>query len=420
MNPSVFAVVLALSAPPEPGEWPQWRGPHRTGEAVGARLPAKWGTNPPPPRWSSFVGEGYSSPVVKSGRVFILGRDKEDRETCLCFDADSGKPVWSHAYPAGKPQTLQAGAGPKSTPTVDRDRVYMLGIGGMFHCLDVETGRVLWKHDFAAAFWGQKKDPNGYDAWFPPAGSAASAVVEGERVIVPVGGPNGGAITAFDRRTGAVVWKGLTDRSSYGSPVVADLAGTRQLVGFTGLRMVGLDVADGKLLWEHPFPAFVEQTMLTPVVWKDLVIVGGENKSTVALRIEKREGTFRPKVVWRAEDLKAYLTTPVVVKDHLVGLDNRLHRLVCVSLATGEMTWESKRIGEYASLVVAGDKILALNEVGELYVLSADPKNFVQVAKWKLGKGAGTWSHLALVGSRLFVKDADHLHCYDLADVTGR
>jgi outer membrane protein assembly factor BamB len=308
-----------------------------------------------------------------------------------------------------------AGRGPKSTPTVDGDRVYMLGLGGMFHCLEIRTGRVLWKRDFAHEFWGVKKDPANDDAWFPACGMAASALVVGPHVIVPVGGDKAGAFAAFSRQTGEIVWGAPFERSSYGSPIRTKLAGVDQLVGFTGLRMIGLNLDTQTLLWDYPFPAQFEQTILTPVLWRDRVIIGGEWRPTVALQITRREDQIVTREVWRSSALKAYIVTPVVIKDRLIGVDDHSKRLVCIDLLTGKRIWESPRIGRYVSLVAVGEQLLVLNEKGMLTVVAATASQFRPRGSWQVSKAGGTVSHLAVAGSRLYVKDRTHLHCFDLA-----
>jgi outer membrane protein assembly factor BamB len=415
---SVLPILLALTASLLQGnQWPQWRGPQRDGVAVGARLPRKWPTKWPAPAWSRFVGEGYSSPVIAGNRVFIQGRPAEGRESCLCFDAGSGKLLWKREYPCSfVPPDANAGRGPNSTPTVDGDRVYMLGLEGMFHCLEIRTGRVLWKRDFAKEFWGVEQDAAGDDAWFPACGMAASALVVGANVIVPVGGAKAGAFAAFHRQTGALVWAALPERSSYGSPIRATLAGADQLVGFTGQRMVGLDLASRELLWEYPFPAMYEQTILTPVLWRDRVIIGGEARPTVALQITRQDDRVLSREVWRSSALNAYLVTPVVMKDHLIGLDDRSRRLVCLDLLSGKRAWESPRIGRYVSLVSAGEQILALDEHGRLLIVAATAREYRPRGSWMVSRAAGTFfTQLAVAASRLYVKDRTHLHCFDLA-----
>lgn len=402
-------------------DWPQWRGVHRDGEAGRSSLPKEWPTAVPPPAWTASVGEGYSSPVIANGRVYVMGRDPNSMETCLCFDASTGKPIWKHAYSTSyHPPDPRAGDGPKSTPTFDRDRVYFLGLGGMFTCLDAATGKELWKHDFAKEYFGVEKDMDGVDSWFPPCGNAASAIVEGNTVIVPVGGKKGGSFAGFDRQTGEVVWKALAERSSYGSPMIADLAGFHQLVGFTGLRMVGLNLSSHTLLWEKPFPAMFEQTITTPIIWKDRVIVTGEQKPTFALSVAPKAGErlLEVKELWSNPDLKAYLTSPIVFKDHLVGVDSMGHRLVCIDLASGKTDWTSPRVTGYVSLVTAGDRILAMTSSGEMIMVRADAASYEELGRWKLSSAGDVWSHLAMAGGKLYIKDKQSLICYDLSAKT--
>jgi outer membrane protein assembly factor BamB len=407
---------LVLTGALQAGDWPQWRGPGRDGRAPDAQLPTTWPADPPKPLWKVAVGEGYSSPVIADGRLFIMGRVGDEKEVCYGFDASNGNLLWKHDYDAPyKPPDLTAGRGPKSTPLVDGDRVYMLGLGGMFHCFEARTGRIVWKRDFAKEYWGVEKDKDGDDAWWPACGAACSALVDGTHLVMPVGGKKAGAFTAFDKKTGDILWTSLPDRSSYGSPLLVPLAGSRQLVGFTGLRMVGLDPAGGQLLWEYPFPCKFEQTVLTPVIWKDLVVFGGEAKPTVALRIEKKGQQVTQTVAWTSKDLRAYLTSPVAFKDHLVGLSHFRKQLVCLDLAGGKTKWTEDDFGDYASLVVAGEQLLVLNGDGELHVLEANPDKFVRRARWQVSDEGPTWSHLAVVGNRLYIKDKQHLFCLDVA-----
>lgn len=412
----LLALSLTVSLAAHAAEWNQWRGPNRDGTAPDAKLPTKWPAAFPAPKWKSMVGIGYSAPVISGGKVFVMGREEDKREVCLAFDASTGKPLWRQAYVSTyAPPDPTAGKGPNSTPTVDKDRVYMLGLGGMFHCLDVNTGKILWKHDLAKEYWGVVKDKLGEDAWRPPCGASASALVEGNAVILPVGGRKAGAFTAFDRNTGKLLWKALTDRSSYASPLLGTLAGTPQVVGFTGTRMVGIHDKDHSLLWEYPFTAMYEQTIVSPVVWNNHVIVCGEAKPTNAIQIVKESSKITQKPAWQNADLSAYLSTPIVFKDHLLGFAQRGSRLVCVELATGKTTWTSPRMGKlFVSLVVAGDQILAMSDSGKLHVLAANPKEFTQIGEWQLAEPGTVWSHLAVVGNRLYVKDKEHLSCYEL------
>jgi hypothetical protein len=177
--------------------------------------------------------------------------------------------------------------------------------------------------------------------------------------------------------------------------------------------MTGLSL-NGNLLWDHPFEAAFEQTMLTPVVWKDLVLVGGEGKPTVALRIEKRDGILTPSQAWSNPQLRSYLTTPVMFRDHVVGHNYPRRELVCVSLATGRTAWTQLSMGKHASIIRAGTDLLVLTYEGELHVLEAKPEKFIRKARWKLPVKGPVWAHLSVAGSRLYVKDHTDLHCFDL------
>ena len=274
------------------------------------------------------------------------------------MNAGTGKMLWQTIYPCKyTPTDVTAGFGPKSTPTVDGDRVYMLGVAGVFHCFEAAAGKVLWKHDLRRRVLGRGQGPVGRRRLFHllrgrrlaariPARRREHEKKDGGCVLLPVGGKKAGAMTAFDRRDGKVVWKSpLTDRSSYASPMFATLAGVRQIVGFTGLRMVGLRPDDGSLLWDHPFPADYEQTIITPVIWKDRVIVAGERKPTIALEVVKADGKLTTKTAWSNPQLRCYVSSPVMFKDHLVGLNSR-NQLVCVDLSTGKTAWAGGNFGD--------------------------------------------------------------------------
>jgi len=394
-------------------DWPNWRGPNRDGVAPGVTLPAKWPAEPPKEKWKAHVGLGYSGAAIAGGKVFILGRE-EKNERCLAFDEQTGKELWKLEYPEPfQAPDPTAGKGPNSTPTVDGDRVYMFGLGGKLHCFNTADGKILWQHDCKKEYWGVKVSFLG-DDWFPPCGASASPMVDGDNVLIPIGGAKAGAFTAFNRKSGEIVWKALDDRSSYASPTIASPGGVKQLIGFTGTRMVGLRYSDRELLWDVPFKTRFEQTIISPVVWKDLVIIAGEAKATTAVRIKESGGKVTHEIAWTSDDLKCYLTTPILFSNHLVGYDTRTSRLICLSMDTGETAWTSPRIsGKYHSLVLAGDAIFCLNSEGDLTVCKASTKDFTEVVKWVMAE-KGTWAHLALANNRLYVKGKENLYCYEL------
>ncbi len=414
-----LALTLALAL--HAADWPQWRGPNRDGHAPGAQLPVKWPVEAPKPKWTTDVGLGYSGAAIAGGKVFIHtrdeGKDGKAEECCLCLDAATGKKLWSIPYECKfvAPDPT-AGKGPNATPTVDRDRVYFLGLGGMLTCAEIASGKVLWQHDCDKEYWGAKFTSDGDDAWFPPCGASASALVDRDTVIVPVGGKKAGAVTGFDRNTGKLLWSALEDRSSYASPMIASPGGVKQIIAFTGLRMVGLRHSDRELLWDHAVPTKYEQTIVSPVVWKDRVVIGGEAKPTVALKLSPgdKKDTVKKEIAWKNEELRMYLPTPVLLGDHLIGFDYRTGKLVCVKLEDGSTAWTSPALNtKHVSLIVVGDVLLVLTLEGQLLAAKVSTEDYSPLAKWKVSE-KGTYAHLALVGNTLFVKGPEKLLCYEL------
>lgn len=417
MTRFLLSLSFTLALTPAIGaDWPQWRGPNRDGHALGARLPAQWSENAPKPSWRAKIGEGYAGASVAGGKVFIIGRDNAKKiERAYCFDLVSGKQLWEFRYdsPFNAPDPT-AGRGPNATPTTDGDRVYFFGLSGMLTCADIATGKVLWQHDCLKEFWGVEIRGDGDDAWFPPCGASASPLVDGKVVIVPVGGKKAGTFTGFDRDSGKIVWKALDERSSYASPIIASPGGVKQIVAFTGLRMVGLRHSDRELLWDEPFKARYEQTIVSPVVWKDRVVIGGESKPTLCAKLTPDGSKLKKELAWKSDDLKMYTVSPVMVNDHLIGFDYRTGRLACIAMKNGETMWTSPALGtKHLSLAAIGNTLLVLTREGNLIVARVSEKEYEQMAKWKVSE-KGTWAHLAVTGNRLLVKGPEDLMCYEL------
>jgi outer membrane protein assembly factor BamB len=400
-------LLLAVTAVAR-ADWPQYRGAKRDGHAT-ATFPATWPATMPVPVWTRSVGEGQGGVAVAGGRVYVIGRMKNE-EVATALDAVTGELKWEKAEPVDyKAPDPSAGDCPRTTPCVDGDRAYFLGVAGALVCRDLKTGKPLWQHALKREFWGVEKDKDGDDAWAPPCGCATCPLIDGKQIILSVGGKKAGTLTAFDRATGSILWRSPEkDRGSYSSPIVATVGGTRQVVAFTGLRLGGFTPAGGKPLWDRPFKAKFEQTILTPIAYKDTVIYGGEGRATIALKVAGGKVTQ----AWTNDDLKAYTTTPVVFGNHLVGLNSR-GDLVCVNADDGKTAWVRKAVSNYhGSLVVADKRVLLLTSRGELLVFAADPTKFTQEAKWKVSENTPCWGHLAVDGPRVFVRDKTDVLCY--------
>jgi outer membrane protein assembly factor BamB len=405
---SVLAGLIAsstLGAPTGASDWPQWRGRNRDGVAVGAELPETW-PEKLPVRWRVATGRGYSSPVVAGGRVYIMER-ADGAEVVRSLDVLDGATVWRHAYALD--YTVHRNAGrhgnwPKATTTVTGGRVFSFGISGVLTALNAETGVVVWKRDLGAEL-----------KCMPTFGVAASPLVENDLVILPVGDEaNAGAIMAFRAADGKTAWRSVRDGPSYASPIAADLAGIRQVVTFTANHLAGVALADGKELWTYPFKLPWNETIVTPLVWKGMVVCAGRNRGgTRLLAVRRRDGTVVVEEVWK-QDAPVYMSSPVIRGDAYFAVEHRTGRLFCLKLADGSLAWKAGTYGDYASLVLAGDRILMLDSKGTLTVFAATASAYREVASIRVADTA-TYAHLVVVGSRLYVRSSEELVCFDVS-----
>lgn len=397
-----FAVVLLVlgGAGHARADWPQWRGPARDGLAAAPRRPA-WPAALRP-AWKVEVGIGHSSPVVSGARVFQFSR-QADEETLEAFEVASGRRVWRQAYPAPYRLNMAAyshGKGPKSTPAVAAGRVFTFGIGGILSAHDAASGRLIWRKDFAREF----------PATSPLYGAAQSPVVDGGRVIVHVGGPGDGALTAFDAATGAVAWAWTGDGPAYASPIVAEIGGVRQVVTFTEAMLIGVSADTGQLLWKLPFTTTYDQNAVTPVINGDTIVFSGVDHPVKAVRIGRRGSAWAAFPLWENAEVAAYMSTPVLVGGRIFGLSHRRKgQLFCLDAATGRTVWLADgRQGDNAALVAAAGAVLALTTEGQLLVIDPAAPTFTVVRSYAVADRP-TWAHLAVLDDGVLVKDVDTL-----------
>jgi outer membrane protein assembly factor BamB len=397
----VVGGMAALATGAGAQDWPQWRGPARSGAAPALASRTAWPAALTP-AWKATVGAGHAAPVVAGGRVYVFARQGE-KETLQALDAATGAPAWQQSYAAPYEMNSAAtshGKGPKSTPVVAEGRVFTYGIGGILSAHDAATGRLLWRQDFASRF----------PATAPLYGSAQSPLVDGGRVIVHVGGPGRGALTAFDAATGAVAWAWTGDGPGYASPVIAEAAGVRQVVTFTEGRLVGLSADKGEELWSLPFTTDYSQNAVTPLVQGDLVVYSGLDQPLRAARIARAGGKWALVPVWENAEVATYMSSPVLAGGRVCGLSHRRKgQLFCVDAASGKTAWLSEgRQGENAALVAAGSTLLVLTTGGELIVADASAPAFAAVRRYTVATGP-TWAHLAVTQAGVLVKDAETL-----------
>ena len=395
-------------------DWPQWRGPNRDGHALEesllATLPSEL-----KPIWKRPVGTGFSAPVV-AGEVLIYLDEQGGRETAHALAPSTGVELWKVAF--ADAFSDEWGVGPRSTPVMDGDRVYVQSCKGEFRCLSMKDGQVRWGTDFeknfGVIFVGTKVNEGAAIR----RGNNGSALIDESHLIVPVGSTNGASIVCFDKLTGAVLWKSLNDESAYASPILATLAGLKQIVAFTADALVGLDRADGHLLWRVPIRTDAKRHALSPVILSgDRVVVASHSFGMICVHVAKDSGGFSASTAWHNRAMKVNLSTPVAVSDSLFGFGTG-QDYVCLDSTTGQVRWAQPGFGrgvktDYASSIVVGDTLLVLNETGLLSLIAVDPLKYRSLGQVQVcGK---TWSFPALAHGRLYVRDGRDLQCFDLS-----
>ncbi|MCE9606908.1 MAG: PQQ-like beta-propeller repeat protein [Planctomycetia bacterium] len=422
----------AVSTAGQGEDWSQWRGPRSNGIALRTSLPSTWPSAPLEPVWRMPLGEGWSSPVVGEGRVYMLDRNGP-LERAAAYDAVTGKLLWERTNPVDfNPHAVgrRYGNGPKGTPAFAGGFVYTLGIAGWLQCLKAESGEVVWKSYFPAEFaesvpladqrtYVVAEDHvvvpigGGRGAPVPLFGYTGSPLVFDQFVIASTGGARGGTITAFERTTGKVAWHALHENVSYSSPVSAEIGGVKQVVVPTGPRLVGLELATGKLLWSVPYQNQYDETIGTPVAAGELVLLTAVGRPLSAWKIGRNAaGEFAASEVWQNDDLQSYLSSVVVVGEFVYGMNDggEWH---CLKLADGKTIWRGGNHGYYTTPLVAENRILALNERGVLDVLGVNPQAYEPIVTTRVAKEP-TWTSPALVGNRLYVRMRSALVCYEL------
>ena len=383
-------------------DWPQWRGPTRDG-FISAALPAQW-PGALKKRWEVPVGAGHASPVVSGNRVVVIAREG-DQEIVRALDVASGKEIWRAAYPAPfivNPAAQSHGAGPKSTPAIAGGRVFTFGISGILSAFDLARGTLLWRVPAPSRL--------------PDYGTATSPLVDlSDRtsVIAHVGGYENGALTSFDAATGKPRWEWKGDGPGYGSPIIATFGGVRQVIAQTQKLLVGLNASTGALLWQMPFTTDFDQNAFTPVVFQDLLIFGGVDWPLTAIRLKLADGKWIGETVWTNPQTPMFMSSPVLIGGTIYGLTTRSRgQFVAIDAASGKTLWNTQgREGENASMLGSRSWLLASTTDGNLVVARANPQKYEEVRRYQIAQSA-LWSHPALTGSSIIVKDADKVICW--------
>jgi len=405
----ILSAAVLSSSTSLRADWPQWRGPNRDGTVKSAVVPATW-PKALKEEWKVTVGIGHASPVEANGKIYVFARQGED-EVLLSLDAVTGKELWRSSGQSAPYEMHEAakghGKGPKSTPVISNGVVYTLGISGILSAHDANTGKLKWRREFS-------KD---YPKTSPLFGTSMSPLVDSGMVIAHVGGPDKGALIAFDAQTGTTKWSNAMDGPAYSSPMIVTLAGARQIVTFMQKDLVGVDFATGKLLWKLPSKTQYDENINTVLAYKDLLIFSREGQGLAAIRLAKQGAEIVPQQVWVNKDAELYMSTPVLQGNTVYGMTARQKgQFFAVDAETGKTAWQSPgRMGENAAILNLGDKvILFLTNEAKLIVQAVEGKTYSPVAEYTVA-ASPTWAHPLVLGRRILIKDENSLTSWAIA-----
>jgi outer membrane protein assembly factor BamB len=359
--------------------------------------------------WKQQVGGGYAGVTVADGRVYTLDLEApvakkaeagkpDGTERVLCFDAVTGKPLWSHKYAVRYGGLGGYANGPRTSPTVHDGKVYALGAVGHLFCFDAKTGEIVWQHDTVAKF----------GARVPEWGFAGSPVIDGDNVIVHLGGKDA-CLLALDRKTGKEVWRALGDPAGYCTPVVIEPKSGKQVVLWTPEFVHGVDAATGKPLWKVPYKVTYGVSIAPPVFHDGILFVTGYWEGAKAIKLGPKPTDAE--VVWtEAKTLRGLMAQPMYRDKHVYSID-RGFGLTCFELASGKKLWDDdnqltpKARNPHASIVWLNDtnRVLALNATGELVLARLTPKEYDEHSRTKALNGR-VWGHPAFAGRWMFAK----------------
>ncbi|MDA0920729.1 MAG: PQQ-like beta-propeller repeat protein [Planctomycetota bacterium] len=402
----VFAARSFSTASAE--SWPQWRGPDRTGLLTGQNWPQKISDGRLKSKWQTPLDSSYSSPLVTEDRVFVTETRDQKTEVVSALSRETGKELWSTEWPGAMTVPFFAAANGswiRATPALNGDDLFVAGIRDVLVCLDANNGSIKWKVDFVESTGSQ----------LPTFGCACSPLMDEDAVYIQAGG----GFAKLDRADGRIVWTTLQDGggmggSAFSSPIIATIAGHRQAVVQTRSKLAGVDLKSGTELWSIPVEAFRGMNILTPTVIGNRIFTSSYGGGSFLFEVAgSTDDGFKVSQIWRNK-VQGYMSSPVVIDGH-VYLHLRNQRFACIDLSTGKDKWITEPFGKYWSLIAAEDRILALDERGELLLIHANPEKFDLIDRQKVSENP-TWAHLAIADGQLFIRELQLMHVLDWAN----
>ena len=411
-TPTEFVNSVDLSIA-QTHDFPQFLGPGRDQQVRGIRLAGDWNTRQPEILWHEPIGAGWSAFSAVNGFAVTM-EQRGNLEMTSCYEIATGRMVWWQGNDT-RFQEIRGGVGPRSTPTIHDGRVYSLGATGLLNCIDGRSGDVIWQQNLLEEVETTLEEDQGEIVW----GRSASPLIVDDKVIVPGGGPPGGPyanLLAYDKQSGAVVWRGGQYQISYSSPQVANIDGVRQILIVNEDTVTGHDATTGEVLWEFDWPgassnqASVSQAV--PMSENRILVSKAYGGGAMVVKVTRNdEDRWSVDVLWHEERLlKTKLTNVCIQEPFAFGLSDGI--LECVDLNAGKRRWKRGRYG-HGQILMVDDLLLVQSERGKISLVEASPEGCVVHGEIQAVSGQA-WNHLCLYGSYLLVRSDQEATCLDL------
>ena len=407
-------------------QWPQWGGPNRNFVVETEGLADRWPEGGPTKLWHRQLGDGYSAIAVDHDVLYTM-YGTEGAECTVALDAKTGKTLWEYRNPAPF-KGSEFGPGPHATPVISGDRVFTVGANAVMHCFDKKTGKVLWKHDF----------PEEFGAPIPMFGYACSPIAYNNLIIAPVdrkrsqessdtsdGADDAGdetaasvgqSLMAFDQASGKVVWKSQDFLIDYSSPILINFQGEDQLVLVIRKRIIGVDPSNGVLQWRYTMAQPAIENISTPIWFGEdmLFLSAAYDSGSRVIKLVKKDGQTVPQELWYSRKMRIHHGNAIRIGDYVYGSngDSGSVFFMALNLETGRRAWADREVRK-VNCVYGDGKLIALDEQGELALLTVTPEGLTVHSKCKIAEHQA-WTAPTLVDKTLFVRDRKHIMALDL------
>lgn len=427
----LLLLLICLLRPALAADWPEWRGKGRLGVWNELGILEKFPEKGLSPRWRTSVRGGFAGPAVAAGRVYLTDFAKstglKGTERALALDEKTGKILWTREWETDY-RGISYAIGPRATPTVDGNQVYIVGASGMLLCLNARTGDIIWQKDYV-------KD---YGTQIPTWGIASAPLIDGNRLIAITGGRPDAKVIAFDKMTGKELWRALPSDSEpgYCQPVIIEADGIRQLIIWHPTAVASLDPATGKVHWQQPFRIHMGMTLATPVQSGAQLLVSSFYNGSMLLEPAKESA----RLIWKGKSdseintdgLHAVVNTPVIDGGYIYGICS-YGQFRCLNLKTGERVWETMDVTNEKARWASGfivrhrDRYFINNDRGDLIIAKFSPNGYQEISRTRLIKptsnsgnrrelGAVNWSHPAYANRHIIARNDEEIVSISLKD----